>query len=1436
MRSVPVIRLLLVAAMLVLAAAVKAEEVARLSVLMLGDDGHHRPAAMHRLAAPELAKAGIDLSYTADVADLTHEKLARYDGLIIYRDSGDLPADSEAALLAYVEQGKGLVTVHCASHCFRNSAKYTALVGGRFARHDTGVFRARIIDAQHPAMRGVASFESWDETYVHNELAEDIRVLMVREHEGGYEPYTWVRDQGQGRVFYCALGHDERTWKATGFQKLLIAGLRWAAGRTRDDLPPPELTDADEGLPNYLAGKKWGTEGDRLRRMPKPLSPAESMRHAHMPEGFRIELVAAEPDVVKPIAMAFDERGRLWVAESLDYPNTLCDDPHENGADRIKICEDTDGDGRADRFTVFADRLNIPTSVLPVRGGAVVAVAPHILLLLDTDGDDRADERRILFTGFGRRDTHAVVSNLHYGLDNWIYATVGYSGGRVQAGGAEHSFRQGLLRFRPDGSDFEVLTSTSNNTWGLGLSEAGDIFASTANNEHSVHLAIPNRYFESVRGWHAAGSAAIEDHKRYHPIAADVRQMDWHGGFTAAAGHELYTARAFPRDYWNRAALVCEPTGHLVHIDWLVPRGSGFVARDGYNLLASTDPWSAPIAAQVGPDGAVWMLDWYNYVVQHNPTPHGFQTGPGNAYETALRDRAHGRVYRIVSAATTGMPSPRLARDMPAELVAALAHDNLLWRLHSQRLLVERGERDVLPDLMRLADSAESPAAVIHALYAVDGLRRAVGLGDLESRFAAACVAGLSHRDPAVRRTALRLLPRTANSATAILAAGSLEDNDPQVRLDALLALAEMPVDAPCAIAIAKRLTQADNASDRWIPLAATSAAARNSLAFLRAAVASPAAEKAPDAVVAAARAVAEHFARSRTADNGTESLAGLLADVAHSEPAVADAILAGLATGWPAGQLPTTSDELKQSLLALVPRLPATGARRIVTLARRWGIGDSLQGVADQMQAALLTEASDAARPDADRLAAIEGLLSLKVDAQSVRAVLDQITPRAVPEFAAGVLEAIGKTKGADVGEAIVARFAQFTPATQRAAASVLLERAEWTGALLDALERDQIAAASLTVEIEGRLTHHPDVPLRERAKRFLARGGRLANPDRQRILAELLPLADRRGDAAAGKLVFEKNCAKCHRHGATGGNVGPDLTGMAARRRADVLTDVLDPNRSVEGNFQQYTVETTDGRVLVGLLAAETKTTVELVDAEARMHALLREDIDQLASSKLSIMPEGFEKLPADEVVNLLEFLAARGRFLPLPLDKVATATSTVGMFHSHDAEAERLIFPDWSPQTFFGVPFHLVDPRGDRTRNVVLLHSPNGRFPPEMPKSVSLPCHAPAKTIHLLSGVSGWGYPLGDKGSLTLTVRLVYVDGQTEDHPLRNGEHFADYNRRVDVPGSQFARSLREQQIRYLAIHPRRREEIERIDLVKGDDATAPVVMACTVEAAQ
>ena len=490
------------------------------------------------------------------------------------------------------------------------------------------------------------------------------------------------------------------------FQILLLVTLLPARAadpillQPKTGLPPLEQVEPEEALPNYVPGAKWGTQAAPIRTMQKPLSPADSALHLVMPPGFEARLFAAEPEITKPICMAWDARGRLWVAETVDYPNDMRQ-PGE-GRDRIRICEDTDGDGRADRFTVFADKLSIPTSLVFANGGVIVAQAPDMLFLKDTDGDGKADQRTVLFTGWGTRDTHAGPSNLRYGFDNWIWGTVGYSGFEGVVGGKTHKFGMGIYRFKPDGSELEFVRSSNNNTWGLGVSEEGIIFGSTANGNASMYMPIPNRFYESVNGWAAPRLETIADDQSIRPITDKVRQVDWHGKYTAGAGHALYTARSFPRNYWNRSAFVCEPTGHVIGLFDLEERGADFVAHNRGSFLASDDEWTSPIAAEVGPDGALWMIDWYNYIVQHNPVPNGFKNGRGNAYDTRLRDKTHGRIYRVVHTGSKPSSMQKLEGAAADRLVDGLKSDNLLWRLHAQRLLVEGHRMEAVPALRSL--------------------------------------------------------------------------------------------------------------------------------------------------------------------------------------------------------------------------------------------------------------------------------------------------------------------------------------------------------------------------------------------------------------------------------------------------------------------------------------------------------------------------------------------------------------------------------------------------------------------------------------------------------------------------------------------------------------------------------------------------------------
>ena len=434
-------------------------------------------------------------------------------------------------------------------------------------------------------------------------------------------------------------------------------------------------------------------------------------------------------------------------------------------------------------------------------------------------------------------------------------------------------------------------------------------------------------------------------------------------------------------------------------------------------------------------------------------------------------------------------------------------------------------------------------------------------------------------------------------------------------------------------------------------------------------------------------------------------------------------------------------------------------------------------------------------------------------------------------------MINVLRQSESAAVSDLVLDRLGGFAPGSRRAALALLLSRPQWARDFLEAVTQQRGRLTDLSLDQKQSIGAHPNKEIAALATELLARGGSLPNPNREKVLEQLSSLTRQRGNAAKGKEVFQKQCAKCHKHSGESNNVGPDLSGMTVDTKLELLTQIIDPSRSVEDNYRQYSVSTQDGRVLVGLLASESRTAIELHDAEGKKHSILHEDIDELVASPKSLMPEGFEKqIPQQAIMDLLEFLTQRGKFLPIPLDRTATIVSTRGLFIDENAGVERLLFADWSPKQFAGVPFQLVNPQGDRVPNVIMLHGPRGKFPPRMPKSVLLPCNSAARTLHMLSGVSGWEATAEVKnGTISMTVRLHYEDGTSEDHPLMDGQHFADYIRRVDVPLSRFAFKLRGQQMRYLTIKPQKTDTIKTIELLKGHDHTASVVMAMAIELA-
>ncbi len=733
-----------------LAVHAAAAEPRRLEVLFLGDDGHHQPLDRYRVLKQALGPQGFNLTFAEDLATITRKKLDAYDALIVYanHEKDKVPQD----ILPWVRDGGALVALHSACGNFHPSKEWFDLVGGRFKSHEGREFSPKTVDLNHPITRDLPVLTSWDETYQHRDLTPDRHLLQVREpsnkDETAPEPWTWTRNEGKGRVFYTASGHDLRCWNETAYQTLVRRAILWTIGDTNAatfaQLKLPPLVTEIPKVENRTHPEI------PMMELQKPLSPADSAAHTQVPVGTRLQLFASEPMVVNPIAIDWDPSGRAWVIESFGYPNNVPDGPG-SGKDRIKILEDTNGDGSADKMTVFADGLRHCTTSVFVNQGVVITDGKEIVYLGDENGDGRSDVRKVLATGLNIHDTHASTSHFLYGLDNWIYATVGYSGLDVTVAGKTHKFGQAVFRFRPDLSNFELLQNTTNNTWGLGFTEQGDVTGSTANNNPSWIVSIPAAAYADGGITQPKTPRLDQSGQKMVKMftnTADVTQVDVIDGYTAAAGHQFHTDRVMAATFAPHHAFICEPTGHIVATGVVSKKDSLMqTTLRGNNAFASSDAWASPVAARVGPDGALWIADWYNPIIQHNVVfryynpargydqPHSpYQTGArkgpgkGNAYETPLRDDQHGRIWRIVPTDSQVRKTTGLDPANPLSLISGLSSASQGIRLHAQRLIVETGGQQAVPHLQSLItdgvapEGIEEPLAAIHAIWALEGL------------------------------------------------------------------------------------------------------------------------------------------------------------------------------------------------------------------------------------------------------------------------------------------------------------------------------------------------------------------------------------------------------------------------------------------------------------------------------------------------------------------------------------------------------------------------------------------------------------------------------------------------------------------------------------------------------------------------------------------
>lgn len=1389
----------------------------------------------------------------------TAAQLEKTDVLILFAaNGGTIPPAQREYLNAFLRRGGGMVVLHDAV-VGDDADWFKTIIGGAWqngkAKWLEGPLNFYVVDRTHPIMHDASNFDIDDEIYYDLNMMPEARILGAAftpnspdtargqaSSSGGkrasiydIQPQMWTyekqHDNGRThRAFVCLLGHKYSSFTQPHVRAMLLRGIAWAGGRANAD----SLCKPDE-----LAALPYPEGG--------PTAPEKSAAKIEMHPDFKLSLVAAEPLINKPIAIDWDPAGSLWVAETPEYPNGRKDTSASVGGavwkdsgslepgkydrparDRISILESPDAQGRFRKKRIFFEGLELVTGFVFHRDGVIVSQAPDILWLRDTNGDGRADKVEKLYTGLGTQDTHAVINNLRWGYDGWIYATHGYSNGDVKSPDGTRNLGRissGVVRFKPDGSAFEMYSSKGGNTWGLDITWDGEVFyTQPTSGDLLMHVVLSEAALVRGKVGSTTSFKPLIQRMRVFPLLTHEQQayvqIDQVGMFTAAAGAAMYGGGAWPAE-WNYGYFTTEPTVNLVHHSMVSPAGPSYSARkapgrEETEFMRGTDPWFRPIETRIGADGALYVLDFYNQAVIHNDT-RGPTHNPANAAIRPDRDHYFGRIWRVDHQQAKPARVPNLARASTRDLINALEHANTHVRNNAFRLLVERNDtRSVVPlKALAVSTKASQPARVL----AVWALAR---LGALdEPTFArAANDEHVALRKNAFRAVALQPLPGASQTA-----AERVNDADARVRIEALQALA----DASLNDADVRKLVSAyPSLQDRWLESAFLGVAARAPEKFLAAALDLPA----NDSLAAFAREMAALVAANPdSAARAVVSLASQSSVTDVTKARVLQSIASNLRPG-----APTMTPELQRAMRSLLSSQHAPLAAAALPLVANWdrqnAFGNEVKGASQQ----LLALVRDSGEPEAMRTALVSGLLGVRaLNAEIEPALANLLVGDAPSSFQQRIIEELGRGTEAATGSLLVNTYPKLTSDLQTAAFDQLLKRADWTETLLTALKNGSVPIALLDAAKLHRLRTHANVQVAQRAVTVLTELRGPETQEKDMLIAKLLPEVEKPGDAARGRELFTQNCATCHVFGEMGREVGPHLTGMGAHGAAGLLVSTLDPNRVVDPAFLAWTVETDDDEVHDGILVRENPAAVVLRNAAGEIE-IPRPKITVQRQTQRSLMPEGFEALGADGLRDLFAFMMeGDNRFRFVDLSSAFTADARRGMFHAQDRLDETLSFKKHGVIQVDGVPFNVIDsaasPNG---RNVVLLKGGTGHAG-TMPERVEVALGFAASRLHFLGGVGGWAWGYSRRERPVMRVTVHYADGQREEIVMRDGREFADYVRVINVPGSQLAGGVVDEprQIRWFTKPLQRRALIDKLVLESFDNAVAPLTVAITAE---
>jgi putative heme-binding domain-containing protein len=943
----------------------------------------------------------------------------------------------------------------------------------------------------------------------------------------------------------------------------------------------------------------------------EPYSPAEALVKMTVPPGFHVDLVASEPELVNPIAMAFDDRGRIFITESVEYPRKSAGP----GRDRIKLITGVDNLGHATKVGVFAEGFNIPTGVAVGYGGVWVLNSPDLLFLREQGGKEVS--REVVLTGFGRTDFHELPSSLTWGPDGWLYGLNGvFNECHVVAkDGRRHDFTCAMWRMHPRTREFQVFAEGTSNPYGIAWDNEGSAIIEACHwaTDHLFHF-VETGYYERQAG-------------AYPPFTMKLGSITDHGHQkTAYCGIALLDTGSFPVQFRGRI-VVGNLHGGCINVDCLERDGATYLGRGEPDLLTANDDWFMPVSLKVGPDGCLYVLDWYD---RYHCSQDAIRDPEGV-------DRLRGRLYRLRYGDSPRQPKYDLAMESDDQLIARLASPNIYFRESAQRVLAERmdkGGSELRATLEAKVETGRVETGLVresklHALWAL------IGGGPLEPGFHASL---LTNADPAFRAWAVRAagnqgkVSADLRDAIAALARGP----SPEVQLQ--VAIASRKIDGCDALAVLLEVLR-HCGQDKIIPAIAwqnlhplLEDKGTRFVSLLKKNGQKP---PAPAVELLLPRAV-DRMLAARVPE--IDAATALLEYCMQTAPGRAPDCIAAISSRT-GGLNEATLAKLKQSLLPLIENVlrerPSTQLYLSTQLlAARLGLAS---GDAAEVRR-MFVSTSEAV---ATRLQALEALIAFRDS--SLLESLPGVLASARPDFAGRVFAALGRCEEARLADVILLQYPRLAPELQPLAIDLLMQRESWARKLLDAVLAGRLPRGVLNANHLRKIMETNDREAIWAVQKAFGTVREERNPEREKVVAEMGEyLRGNLGDPRAGQRVFKSFCAQCHTIYGEGAKVGPDITSNGRSSFEQLLSNVFDPSLVIGPSYQVTTVVTKDGRNLTGLIVEDSEQRIVIRMPGEGEENVPRNNVKYTRVSKLSMMPEGIENLlPRKDLADLFAFL---------------------------------------------------------------------------------------------------------------------------------------------------------------------------------------------------